>query len=102
MYVLISAAIFRRCDPCCLVSAVQTGGLMVWRGSFLAHLGSLSATAQLRVVSGHVHPFMTTGYPSSDDCFQQDNAPHHKTEIISKRFLDRDSEFGVLEWPKQQ
>jgi len=71
-------------NPSCLVTTVQTGGggVMVW-GMFSWHtLGPLvpirhrlNATADLSIVSDHVHPFM---YPSSDGYFQQDNAPCHK------------------------
>ncbi len=83
-------------DPSCLVSTVQAGGgsLMVW-GIFSWHtLGPLvpiehrlNATAYLSIVADHVHPFMITVYPSSDDYFQQDNAPCHKAQIISDWFL---------------
>ncbi len=62
-------------DPCCLVSTVQAGGggVMVW-GIFSWHtLGllvpieyRLNTTADLSIVADHVHPFMTTVYPSSD------------------------------------
>ncbi len=62
-------------DPSCLVSTVQVGGggVMVW-GMFSWHiLGPLvaiepllNATAYLSIVTAHVHPFMTTVYPSSD------------------------------------
>ncbi len=61
-------------DPSCLVSTVQAagGGVMVW-GVFSWHtLGPLvpiehrlNTTADLSIVD-HVHPFMTTVYPSSD------------------------------------
>ncbi len=69
-------------DPSCL-STVQAagGGVMVW-GIFSWHslgplvpIEHLNATAYLSIVSDHVHPFMTTVYPSSDGYFQQDNAP---------------------------
>jgi len=48
-------------DPSCLVSKVQAGGggVMVW-GIFSWHVAYLS------IVADHVHPFMTTVYPSSD------------------------------------
>ncbi len=59
-------------DPSCLVSTVQAGGggVMV-RGIFSWHtLGPiehlLNATAYLSIVADHVHPFMTTVYPSPD------------------------------------
>ncbi len=61
-------------DPSCLVSTVQAGGrgVMVW-GIFSWHtLGPLvpieyhlNATAYLSIVADHVHPFMTTVFPSS-------------------------------------
>jgi len=57
--------------------------------------------AYLRIVSGHVHPFMATMYPSSDGYFQQDNAPCHKAPLISNWFLEHDNEFTVLKWPSQ-
>uniref|UniRef100_A0A3B4Z7B4 Transposase Tc1-like domain-containing protein n=1 Tax=Stegastes partitus TaxID=144197 RepID=A0A3B4Z7B4_9TELE len=97
-------------DPSCLVSTVQAGGggVMVW-GIFSWHtLGPLvpiehrvNATVYLSIVAGHVHPFMTTVYPSIDGYFQQDNAPCHKAPIISDWFLEHDNEFTVLQWPPQ-
>ncbi len=81
----------------CLVSTVQAGGggVMVWGifswhtlGLFVPIKHRLSATVYLSIVADHVHPFMTTMYPSSDDYFQQDNAPCHKAQIISDWFLN--------------
>ncbi len=95
-------------DPSYLVSTVQAacGSVMVC-GIFSWHtLGRLepiehrlNATAYLSIVSDHVHPFMTTVYPSSDGYFQQDNAPCHKAQIISDWFLEHDNEFTLLKWP---
>ncbi len=75
---------------------------------FLAHFGAfipiehrLNATDYLSIVSDHVHPFMTTVYPSSDAYFQQDNAACHKAQIISDWFLENDNEFTLLKWPPQ-
>ncbi len=84
-------------DPSCLVSTVQAGGgggVMVW-GIFSWHtLGPLvpiehrlNATDYLSIVPDHVHPFITTVYPSSDVYFQQYNAPCHKAQIRT-RFLN--------------
>ncbi len=97
-------------DPSCLVSTVQAGagGVMVW-GIFSWHtLGPLGpverhfiATSCLSIVADHVRPFMTTVYPSSNGCFQQDNAPCHKAQIIPHWLLEHDSEFTVLKWPPQ-
>ncbi len=42
---------------------------------------------------------MTTVYPSSDDYFQQGNAPC--TQIISDWFHEHDNEFTLLKWPPQ-
>ncbi len=93
-------------DPSCLVSTVHAGGVMVW-GIFSWHtLGllvpiehRLSTTAYLSIVANHVHPFMTTLYPSSDGYFQQDNAPCLKAQIISDWFPEHDNEFTLLKWP---
>ncbi len=89
-------------DPSCLVSTVQAGGVrvMVWR-IFSWHIlvpieHCLNATANLSIIADHVHPFMTTVYSSSDGCFQQDNAPCHKAQIISDWFLEHDNEFTLL------
>ncbi len=78
-------------DPSCLVSTVQAlgGCVMVW-GIFSWHtLGllvpiedRLNATAYLSIVADHVHPFMTTVYPSSDGYFQQDNAPSQSSNHL--------------------
>ncbi len=61
----------------------------------------LNATAYLSIVADHVHLFMTTVYSSSDEYFQQDNAPCHKDQIISDWFLEHDHEFTLLKWPPQ-
>ncbi len=55
----------------------------------------------MSIVADHVHPLMTTVYPSSDGYFQQDNAPCHKDQIISDWFLEHDNEFTLLKWPPQ-
>ncbi len=97
-------------DPSCLVSTDQAGGggVMLW-GIFSWHtLGPLvpiehrlNATVYLSIVADHVHPFMTTVYPSSDGYFQQDIAPCHKAQIISDWFLEHENEFTLLKWPPQ-
>jgi len=96
-------------DPSCLVPTVQAGGggVIVW-GMFSWHtlgplvpIGHCYATAYLSIVFDHVHPFMATMCPSSDDYFQQDNAPRHKAQIISNWFLEHDNELTVLKWPPQ-
>ncbi len=66
-------------DPSCLVSTVQAGGggvIMVWMIFSWRNLGPLvpiehhlNTTAYLSIVADHVHPFMTTVYPSSDGYF---------------------------------
>ncbi len=71
---------------------------------FLTHLlpieHPLNDTAYLSIVADHVHPFMTTVYPSSDGYFQH-NAPCHKAQIISDWFLEHDNEFTLLKWHPQ-
>ncbi len=70
---------------------------------FLAHFvhlvsteHHLNTTTYLSIVADHLHPFMTTVYPSSDGYFQQDNASCHKAQIISDWFLEHDNEFTLL------
>ncbi len=84
-------------DPSCLLSTVQAGGggVTVW-GIFYWHtLGPLApiedrlkAIAYLSIVADHVHPFMTTVYPSSDGYFQQDNAHVTKLKSSHTSFLN--------------
>ncbi len=76
---------------------------------FLAHFGPLSTNWEsfnhhslyLSIIADHVHSFMTTVYTSSDDYFQQDNAPWHKAQIISDWFLEHDNDFTLLKCPPQ-
>ncbi len=94
-------------DPPCLVSTVQAGGggVMVW-GIFSWHtLGPLvpiehrlNATAYLSIVADHVHPFMTTVYPSSDATSSR--IMHHVTKLKSSQtgFLNITI---LLKWPPQ-
>ncbi len=91
-------------DPSCLVSTVQAGGggVMVWGifswqtlGPLVTIEHRLNTTDYLSIVD-HVHPFMTTVYQSSDDYFQQDNAPCHKAQIISDWFLEHENEFTLF------
>ncbi len=79
-------------DPSCLVLMVQAGGrgVMVW-GIFSWHtLGPLvpieyrlNATAYLSIVADHVHPFMTTVFPSSDATSSR--IMHHVTKLKSSQ-----------------
>ncbi len=78
-------------DLSCLVSTVQTvGGVMVW-GMFswhtLGHLvpieHRLNVTDYLSIVADHVHPFMTTVYPSSDATSSR--IMHHVTKLKSSQ-----------------
>lgn len=39
--------------------------------------------------------------PSSNSCFQHDNAPWHKAKVISNWFREHDNEYSVLQWPPQ-
>ncbi len=55
----------------------------------------------MSIVADHVHPFMTTVYPSSDRYFQQENAQCHKAQISSDWFLEHDNEFTLHKWPPQ-
>lgn len=59
-----------------------------------------STTAYLSIVADHVHPFMISVCPSSDGCFQQDNAPHDKARIVSSWFLET-WRWVHCKWPPQ-
>ncbi len=110
IWIWICHKVHESMDPSCLVSTVQAGGggVIVW-GIFSWHtLGPLVpiehrlyATAYLSIVADHVHPFISTVYPSSDGYFQQDNAPCHKARIISDWFLEHDNEFTLIKRPPQ-
>ncbi len=84
-------------DFCCDIQ--MSGGYFL--GTLWAPEHCLNTTAYLSIVADHVHPFMTTVYPSSDGYFQQDNAPCHEAQIISVWFLEHDNEFTLLKWPPQ-
>ncbi len=95
-------------DPSFLVSTVQQvvcngAGIFSWHtlGPLVQIEHHLNATAYLSIVADHVHPFMTTVYPSSDGYIQQHNAPCHKAQIISDWFLEHENEFTLLKWPPQ-
>ncbi len=91
-------------DPSCLVSTVQAGGggVMVW-GIFSWHtLGPLvpiehrlNTTAYLSIVADHVHPFMTTVYPSSDATSSR--IMQHVTKLKSSQtgFLNMTMSFSL-------
>ncbi len=83
-------------DSSCLVSTVQTagGGIMLWEIS-IEH--GLIVTAYLSIVADHVHPFMTTVYPSSDATSSR--IMHHVTK--QTEFLEHNNEFTLLKCPPQ-
>ena len=61
----------------------------------------LNATAYLNIVADHVHLFMATMYPSSNDYFQHDNAPCQKAKVVSSWFHEHINGFSVLQWSSQ-
>lgn len=72
-------------------------------GHFVASEHRLKAIANC-IVAAHVHPFVTTGYPSCNGCFQQDNTPRHKAQNHLKLLFqagEYDIKFSVLKWPPQ-
>ncbi len=80
-------------DPSCLVSTVQAGGgdgVMVWLIFSWHTLGllvpiehCLNTTVYLSIVADHVHPFMTTVYPSYDATSSR--IMHHVTKLKSSQ-----------------
>ncbi len=93
-------------DPSCLVSTVQGdgGGVIMWifswhiLGPLVLFEHRLNATAFLSIVADHVHPFMTTVYPSSDGYFQQDMHHVAKQKSSQTGFLN---ELTLPKWPPQ-
>lgn len=95
-------------DPFCCGSVVQSADcsdVIVCGGFSWCTLGPLApaehylnTTASLNVFDDH--PFMATVYPSSDDWFQKDNAPHYKVSVISNWLVEPGSEVTVLKWPR--
>ncbi len=63
---------------------VMVGGIFSWHtfGPLVQIEHRLNATAYLSIGADHVHPFMTTVYPSLDDYFQQDNTPCHSSNHL--------------------
>ncbi len=77
----------------CLNGQAAGGGVMVWGDIFLVPIDHrLNATVYLSIVADHVHPFMTTVYPSSDATSSR-IMHRHKAQIISDWFLEHDNEF---------
>ncbi len=79
-------------DPSCLVSTVQAGGggvmvcgIFSWHtlGSLVLIEHHLNATAYPSIVADHVHPFITTVYPSSDATSSR--IMHHATKLKSSQ-----------------
>lgn len=72
-------------------------GVMVWGIFYFGTFSTLPAdhclntTVFMSFVVDHVHFFMTTGCTPSDGCFQLDNVPCHKYQIISNWFTDDDN-----------
>ncbi len=72
-------------DPSCVVSTVQAagGGVVVWGifswytlGPLVPIEHCLNAIAYMSIVADHVHPFMTTVYPSSDGYLMSQSSNH--------------------------
>ncbi len=79
-------------DPSCLVSTVQAGrgdvkgwGIFYWHtlGLLVPIEHCLNTTAYLSIVADHVHPFMSTVYPSSDATSSR--IMHHVTKLKSSQ-----------------
>lgn len=59
----------------------------------LAGVMSVNSNSRVWHTSGPL--VILTLYPSSDGCYQQENRPHHKAQIISNWFSELNSEFTV-------
>lgn len=80
--------------PLCCLRSEKDGQTVSswWKGNIylnnhmLDHDSDLNTTAHKSIVAYHDHPFMTTVYPSSEGCFQQDNTPYYTAHVNSNRF----------------
>ncbi len=92
----------------CLVSTVQAGGggVMVW-GIFSWHTldplvpieHCLNTAAYRSIVADHVHPFITTVYPSSDAT--SSGIMHHVTKLKSSQIGFLNMTMSSLYWSPQ-
>ncbi len=64
---------------------------------FCCYIQMVGSEFGVKNMKAWIHP----AFSSSDDYFQQDNAPRHKAQIISDWFLEHDNEFTLLKWPPQ-
>lgn len=63
---------------CLVVSTIQAGN-----GGVMPIQHHLNATGDLSIVADHLYHFMATISPFYNGYFQHDNAPCHKSQIIS-------------------
>lgn len=83
-------------DPYYLASTVQAWHTL----SYLVPTEHyLNTTPYRSIVADHL--FMSRVNLSSDACFQQDNTPCLKAQLISNWFLEHENELTVLRWPPE-
>ncbi len=75
---------------------------MVWRifswhtlGPLVSIEHCLNTSAYLSIFDDHVHPIMTTVYPSSDGYFQQDTFDVTKLKSSQTGFNEHDNNFNL-------
>ena len=88
--------------PQCTADQTQAGGggIMHWGTFSWASLllavvikQTLNATKCINIISGQLHPYISSVFPTENRMFQQDNAPFHKARIMLKRFEEHEAEF---------
>ncbi|GBN52123.1 hypothetical protein AVEN_235828-1 [Araneus ventricosus] len=94
--------------PCLSTGDVQSGGasVMVWdvcswrdMGPLIRLETTLTSDRYLRILSDHLHSFMSIAHSDGLGQFQQDNATPHASTVATKWFQKHSFDFRRFHWP---
>ncbi|MBJ5491542.1 transposase [Salmonella enterica subsp. enterica serovar Derby] len=95
-------------DPSCQQGTLQAGGggILVWglftwteMGPLVRVTSSLTGQRYREILDDHVLPFVRLQHPTGDLSLQQDNAPCHRSRIVSEWLDEHSSDVTSLPWP---
>ncbi|MBJ5103516.1 transposase [Salmonella enterica subsp. enterica serovar Agona] len=95
-------------DPSCQQGTLQAGGggILVWglfrwteMGPLVRVTSSLTGQRYREILDDHVLPFVRLQHPTGDLSLQQDNAPCHRSRIISEGLNEHSSGVTSIPWP---
>ncbi|MBJ3215703.1 transposase [Salmonella enterica subsp. enterica serovar Corvallis] len=95
-------------DPSCQQGTLQAcgDGILVWglftgtdMGPLVRVTSSLTGQRYREILDDHVLPFVRLQHPTGDLSLQQDNAPCHRSRIVSKWLNEHSSDVTSLPWP---